>query len=228
MSKPPFNLAAVDSVTPSVLASGSRVLQTHFYADTPEQHVSKLLEWMSPCADALILDAGCGVGEVSRIMASMRPDLLFIMLNISRLQLSHCPPDGERFLRVQGDCHDLSGTVQTSSVDAVMFSSALCQMDADLALAEAFRVLKPEGVLLINDMVGDGDHHLMETELAARVLASDELVRAVEHAGFQVDQSFSPEGDDSAFRALLAQAGKEGIIDGVKPFIVRAVKRGSL
>lgn len=225
MSRPPFNLQAVEAVTPLALTSGHHVMQTHYYAETPQGHVACLLDWLNPPANAVVLDAGCGIGEVSRLMAEARPDLAFVLVNISPLQLSLCP-QGERFLRVCADCHDMTD-IADGSVQAIMFSSALCQMDTAVALAEASRVLAPDGVMLINDMVRAGaDGERIEQTLAARVLTQTDLIRFVEEAGFTIDLAMAPAGNDAHFRDLLAQAGIEDIIEGITPFVIRATKRG--
>lgn len=227
MSRPPFNLQAVEAVTPLALSSGHHVMQTHYYAETPERHVAHLLDWMNPPANATVLDAGCGIGEVSRLMAEARPDLTFVLVNISPLQLSLCP-DGERFLRVCADCHAMTD-IADGSVQAVMYSSALCQMDTAVALAEAHRVLAEGGVLLINDMVRMGpDGERIEQTLAARVLTEQDLLSFVEGAGFTIDLAMKPAGSDAHFRELLADAGIEDIIEGIGPFVIRATKRGRL
>lgn len=227
MTRPPFNLQAVEAVTPLAISAGHHVMQTHYYADTPESHVAHLLDWMNPPANAAVLDAGCGIGEVSRLMAQVRPDLSFILVNISPLQLSLCP-DGERFRRVCADCHAMTD-IEDGSVQAVMYSSALCQMDTEVALAEAHRVLAEGGVLLINDMVRTGsDGQRIEQTLAARVLTEQGLLGFVEGAGFTINLAMEPAGSDAHFRKLLADAGIEDIIEGISPFVIRAIKRGRL
>lgn len=227
MSRPPFNLQAVEAVTPLAISLGHRVMQTHYYADTPQGHVAQLMDWLSPPVNALVLDAGCGIGEVSRIMADARPDLAFVLVNISPLQLSLCPK-GDQFLHVCSDFHDMT-SIADEAVQAVMFSSALCQMDTAVALSEAHRVLAPSGVLLINDMVRSGvDGQRIEQELAARVLTQSDLINCVSDAGFTIVFAITPDGSDAHFRKLLAQDGIEDIIDGIGPFVIRATKRESL
>lgn len=222
MSRPPFNLAAVEMATVHCVTVGQRVLQTHFYANDDRGQVAYLLEQMQPPQGALVLDAGCGIGEVSRLMADMRPDLAFVLVNVSPYQLSLCPK-GEQFLHVLGDCHDMD--VNDGAVDAVMFSSALCQMDEQVALAEAARVLKDGGVLLINDMARHTDDGgAMEKVLAARVLPQADLIAAVEAAGFIIESVVTPEFSDNHFRELLADGGIEYLIEGVYPIIIRATK----
>ena len=222
MSRPPFNLAAVEMATVHCVTAGQRVLQTHFYANDERGQVAYLLEQMQPPQGAIVLDAGCGIGEVSRLMAEMRPDLAFVLANISPYQLSLCP-DGKQFMPLLTDCHALD--INDGTIDAVMYSSALCQLDETVALAEAARVLKEGGILLINDMARERDDDgLMERALAARVLKQDELIAAVEAAGFTITSITEPEFSDAHFRELLAEGGIQHLIDGVYPIIIRATK----
>jgi ubiquinone/menaquinone biosynthesis C-methylase UbiE len=155
-------------------------------------------------------------------MADLRQDLAFVLVNLSPLQLAECPT-GERFLPMLTDCHDLD--IHDASVDAVMFSSALCQMDTKQALSEAFRVLKDGGVLLINDMVRDGgEADLLESAIAARVLPIGELLACVLGVGFVVQDVIHPHHDASHFKAMLEEQGIGHLLDGIHPVIIRAVK----
>lgn len=227
MSCPPFNLQSVEMATERAIQAGLPILQTHYYAENDAEHVFQLLQWLAPPQGAMVIDAGSGVGEVARIMSSMRPDLAFLLINLSPMQIALSPQeDGEHFYHLLADCQDLSDHVPDEFAQAVMFSSSLCQMDAALALAEAYRVLAPEGVLLINDMVRTDDRmDTMEEVLAARVMQQDELNTLVEQTGFSIDFSLIPHGSDAHFRAMLREAEQETLIDNVFPVIIRATKK---
>lgn len=218
--RPPFDLAAIEAGTPSVLAAGHRLLQTFRYDEDDGEHVARLLQALRPAKDATVLDAGCGVGEVCRLMAERRPDLRFIMVNLSPTQLAHCP-QGDRFQALLADCHELP--LEDACVDAVMFSSALCQMDETVALSEAFRVLRPGGALLVNEPVRiHGDGVELERLLACRALRFEDMLEAVGTAGFPVVRVEWPTGDASHFRSLMGDMAH--LLDGVRPLIVKAVK----
>lgn len=221
--RPPFNVDVIDRYTPDVLAAGHRILQTHRYADTDEAHVAVLLEHLDPPQGAIVVDNGCGVGEVSRLMRLARPDLRFLLVNLSHVQMAACP-DTDGFLHYIGDSHSLD--LPDECVDAVMFSSALSQMDEAVALREAYRLLMPGGVLLVNEPVRmHGDGAELERLLACRTLPVDGLLAAVKAAGFQSATWAMPAYTDAHFRGLLAKDGLEHLLEGVRPMIVRAVKQ---
>jgi ubiquinone/menaquinone biosynthesis C-methylase UbiE len=221
LSVPPFNLQAVDEATDIALAAGHRILQTHRFDPDDDVHVDFLYLMMAPPVGAHILDAGCGLGEVSRLMAESDRSLTFEMLNISEKQLAYCPV-GDRFNATHGNCHNMP--YPDSSFDVVMFHSALCQMDEKLALAEAARVLRPDGILFINDMVARNVVPEIERLLAARIGMPEALVDAIKQAGFITTTLVMPGGDASHFHQMLSDEGHAGLIDGVAPVLVRAIK----
>lgn len=222
MSRPQVSVAAIDSATAAVMADGHRVLQTHMYADTEEAHVQFLLDCIAPKHSAVVLDAGCGVGRVSEIMSAVRSDLRFVLANISEYQLLQCP-SGEQYEQVLCDLH--STPLDIASVDIVMYSSTLCQLDIPVALREARRVIRTGGTLLINDMVRDTeDAKGLEPLVGARVLYPNDLCRAVMDAGFDILSVGTPDYNDSYFRGLLGEHGD--LLTEVRPIIIVAKANG--
>lgn len=222
MSTPPVNIQAIDMATRSAMAEGHRLFQTHRYYRDDREQVRMLLDLLRPSYGAAVLDAGCGIGEVARLMREDRPDLTFLLCNLSEYQLSLCPV-GDGFIHMQGDCNALA--LPDRTVDAVMFNSSLCQMNIEQALGHAFRVLVPGGTLLISDMVRTGgDGELMENVLAARVLPFEQLVALVHDAGFHDVFSIGSYSDDSAFREMLGRVNLGHLADDIDPIIIKAAR----
>lgn len=177
--------AALQAATDACLASGMRVLQL-FRCGDEAAHVARLLELMAPPADACVVDVGCGVGEVARLMLEARPDLGFILLNLSAYQLELCP---EAMTRVQADLHDMP--IVDACADVVMVNYTLGYADLDRFMAQAARVLKPGGVLFIYDLTrsaaGDQPDDLMLEYFSYRVFARHVVVQSAARAGFGFD-----------------------------------------
>lgn len=146
-------IEAINAATDLALEQGLRVMQTHYFGSSQQDHVHQLLEWMKPCPGARIVDAGSGVGEIPLFMNAIRPDLEFTMVNISEYQLK-LSPDGGQFKQILADF--TSSGLESESADIVMLNSALCQMPVNQALSEARRILKPGGKLFISDLSVDG------------------------------------------------------------------------
>jgi len=145
-------LSSVDADTAYLAAkkAGLGMLQPYRYAETDLGHVATIIGAMDPPVGARVLDIGCGTGDVARLAKTIRPDLRFDLLNFSEEQLLDCPPDMPRWLCDSGNMPFNSGTF-----DVVLFSFALGNMDVEVAVAEAMRVLKVGGTMFINEQMTD-------------------------------------------------------------------------
>jgi len=218
------DLAQLEAATTLALADGHRLFQTHRLSADDAEQVGILLEWMAPPPGALVLDAGCGIGEVSRLMAAWRPDLSFLLANLSPLQLAHCPA-GERFAPLHADCHALP--LDGNCVDVVMFHSALTQMDAPAALAEAARVVRPGGIVFLAEMTREpgSDGTEFEAVTTARVRTCKDLLEAAAAAGLDFEVGFFPAANDAHFRAGLRELGREHLMAPIRFVVLRFIKR---
>lgn len=222
MNPPRIDIQAIEAATQIAVGAGHRLLQTHRLSWDDAEHVGILLEWMDPPPGAVVLDAGCGTGEMARLMAQWRHDLSFILANISPMQLALCPR-GERFRHLLCDCHRLP--LADASVDVVLFTSALSQMDAAVALAEAARVTRPGGIVFLFEMVRDADDRgELEALVGARVHRPRELLDFAAAAGLRLDDGFMPAADDGLFRGMLRDVGKDHLLDPVRAAVMRFIK----
>lgn len=102
---------------------------------------------------AKVLDAGCGTGVVSRELARRLPDGHIVGIDPSPVFLAHArklSSDLSNLIFVEGDCRNLS--FADDSCDVVVFHTTLSHIPMpEEALKEAFRVLRPDGVLAVFD-----------------------------------------------------------------------------
>lgn len=202
-----FDCADASAATNSALDAGFRVMQPYQFGATDAEHVAVLLRRLDPPAGAHVLDAGCGIGEVARLMAESRPDLSFVLANSSAHQLSMAPT-GEQFTHWHVDFHRLP--CDAASFDAVMFNAAFCHSDRPEALLrEAARVLIDGGTLMIVDMLRrGGDNRALSAEMHAYAHRADDMGRWAMAAGFSLSHVEMPPRDDDKFRALVNDDGR--------------------
>lgn len=218
-----MNIDAMNQASARATAAGIRVLNAFLLADTEAAHVARLLELLHPLQGAVVVDAGCGVGEVAKLMAAARPDLDFKLVNLSAEQLAECPAGMER---IRADFADMP--LGEGSADVVMFNYSLCHADDwGKALREAFRVLKPGGVLFINDMArSSGDNALMEVALQAHAYAPDLIVEAAKRAGFDLNSYVSHAPVVHRLRDVFADRDLyERAFQGVYPATFRLIRQ---
>jgi ubiquinone/menaquinone biosynthesis C-methylase UbiE len=211
--------AVVASMTAGLAADGHRVLQIFRLGPDDRSHVSVLLAAFDPPRDALVLDAGCGIGAVSQIMREERPDLRFVLLNVSPAQLLMCDDDQPR---IAADFHALP--MADSVVDAVMFAYSLGHGLLDKAIAEAARVIRPGGTLFIYDLAGDDSGDLIRT-LGYKAHAPSRVVSAAADAGLTCTLIRSPQASaDDKFLRIIDRATFAWLFRSIVPMIYRFTK----
>ncbi len=209
---------SLDAHTPGVIVGlGLRTLHVWKLAETDSEHCAILLDHMAPPLGAQILDAGCGIGEVARLMREQRPDLHFTLLNISRAQLDLAPADMPRLLA----SYDAIPTPD-ASFDVVMFNFSICHADDWLTtLREAVRVLRPGGRVFIYDMerIG-GDNALMVERVHSTAWPWQQTAQTARQAGLTLVSVCNPEPVRNEVFKLASEAEVHAIFDWVRPMVM--------
>jgi ubiquinone/menaquinone biosynthesis C-methylase UbiE len=112
-----------------------------------------LLECLQP-GDGRILDVGCGTGIFARRVLASRPDAHLWCMDLSEGMLrqcrKRCPPGNGRLELVQGDSQQLP--FADNAFDVVTCAHSFHHYPRqEQVLEEMFRVLRPDGRLLIID-----------------------------------------------------------------------------
>lgn len=216
-----MNVSAIDELTPSLWDSGRKLLQTYRFAHNDVEHVRRLLIWLDPAFGAKIIDMGCGVGEVARIMRSMRQDLQFTLVNISPVQLGYCSP-----------CDDLCLsdfiTVPRNSAkyDCAIFMFSIGHENIGVSMKEAYRLLKSGGVLFVFDMERlSGDNDAMSALVSYNVLSETDFRNAALGSGFIEDFCLKPKAHFNIGQEVCgSNENYEEIFGGVSPIVWRFIK----
>lgn len=221
----PLSIADLAAQTQPAWDAGLRVLQPWRFADSDAGHTAALLETFAPPPFARVLDVGCGFGETAKQMKEQRDDLEFVLLNAVQGQLDLCPAEFERVL---GDAHALP--FPDESFDALMFNAALCNMDVYVALAEASRVLKPGGVMFLNELQRtDGDNDALTAWCGARAYSHEQLETLAGCFGLTLDRAHSPAATEHYLRGISDDpAAYDAAFNGVKPGLWRFIRQDVL
>lgn len=177
----------VGEVSRALRDQGLSIFESHRLAQTDDEHAARLLAAFDPPTGATIVDAGCGVGGLALAMKGLRDDLDFILVNSSPEQLALCPAG---FATIAADFHDTP--IPPESVDAVMFAFTLGHSVLHRALAEARRIIRPGGHVLIYDLETTNTDRLI-VELGYKAYSESRLREVAADLGLTVDLLESPE-----------------------------------
>lgn len=211
-----IDIQSIDSATPDAIAAGVTQFQA-FLTGQDEEHAAHLLELLDPPSGAVVIDAGCGIGETARLMHAIRPDLRFVLVNLSRAQLELCPAEMER---IQADYCEMP--IADASVDVVMFNFSACHSDDwSRMLGECRRVLKDGGTVFLHEPADCGADRELWRSIGSEIKTVDQMARAARMAGFAVEDAYWLEPKVSQFHKIVPVEEADAVIAGVKSCVLR-------
>ena len=150
-----------------------------------------------------MLDIGTGTGRIAELFAPFASHVSAIdksndMLRVARARLQDLPP--ARLDLLQGDFTDLP--FDDASFDTVLFHQVLHYAQLpELALAEAARVTRPGGRVVIVDFAAHAFEELRERDAHARLGFTDaQIDRLLGDAGFVLGDTASLKGEELTVR----------------------------
>ncbi len=107
-----------------------------------------LLEYVEPDGKD-VLEVGCGAGRITALLSDWAASWVGLDVDAGRLAEAEARVPGVAFIEGDGEALDFPD----GSFDVVLFSLSLHHMDAEAALWEAHRVLRPGGRVVVLEPV---------------------------------------------------------------------------
>ena len=159
-------------------------------------------------AAARVCDIGTGPGHVARYLAGEGLDAIGVDLSAAMVETARRLTPGLHF--VQSDMLQLPFADHWFAGVTAFYS--LIHIERSIvpqALAELYRVLAPGGRLLVAFHAGEGELHLDElfgetVVFHVTFFSSPDMIRAVEEAGFHIDESVEREPYEFEYQSRRA------------------------
>lgn len=208
----------------------------------PRRKHGDVLRQHLPLGGARILDVGCGDGALVRLMTREGARVTGIECSIPQLKRARAatPVGDEDYLHAVGEALPISD----ATMDAVVYFNALHHVPVEMqprALIEAGRVLKPGGLLYIQEPIAAGAYFELvraiedETFVRARALQAirdaiaEDLFREETEYGYLVPLRF-PDYEAFEARVIAVDDGRRARVGALgaslrEAFEAAAIKR---
>jgi len=135
-----------------------------------------------------LLEVGCGEGRLTALLANKVEGITGIDPDDNSIEAARKNINGVNFLVGSGEKMDLAN----ESFDIVLFSYSLHHQDCVKAMAEAKRVLRPDGHILIIEPTPDGEFTLLVS-----IFEKDEIPRLQQTYEYVSSGAFSIIGKET-------------------------------
>ncbi len=184
---------------------------------TPDEAVeAAMLAALRGKPPGTLLDIGTGTGRMAELFADSADHIVALdksleMLRVARAKLQHLP--AERVELVQGDFHALP--FADERFETVVLHQVLhFAQEPERALAEAARVLKPGGRIVIVDFAAHSREELRERFQHARLGFSDRQMQSLlRDAAFTPARPVALEGDALVTKVWLGERRKSRCLE---------------
>jgi cyclopropane fatty-acyl-phospholipid synthase-like methyltransferase len=172
--------------TDEYLKHGLTVFNAAMLDKTEEGHARALAEMIYMTDGQTVIDMGCGVGGVSRLMKQMFPESKFYGVTNVKAQIEIMQKLGG-VTPIFSDYHN--PPIESGFADVVMFNESIGYGNLGALLKESFRLLKQGGALAIKDGVSLTGSDEWSSEWQWVTFAKGRIDDMARQIGFVVDVS---------------------------------------
>lgn len=119
--------------------------------EPPREILHQCLQYLGKVKADLILDLGCGTGLSTRILSDYSQKIIGVEPSEAMLSIARSETNEKHISYLQAFSNEIP--IQAQSADIITCSQSFHWMEPKSTLKEINRILKPDGVLLIYDVI---------------------------------------------------------------------------